>query len=199
MTIRINKRKLLLGEGIEEVKFFDALLRYLQISDVQTIQYGGKSNLKNMFPALVKSSGFSSVLSIGITRDADDDFQSAFQSVCSGIKKANLPIPEINNSFIGKNPKIGISIISGDGNTGMLEDLCLNSISDDPAIRCVDDFISCIQQVGCNPKNLSKAKIHTWLASRDRSDMKLGDAALAKCLSFDHSTYESLIKFLRQI
>jgi len=40
----ITKEKLLLGEGIEEVRFFNALLAHLGITNVQVDQYGGKNN-----------------------------------------------------------------------------------------------------------------------------------------------------------
>jgi len=42
---QISKPKLLIGEGLEEVLFFNALLSYLKISDVQVEQYGGKQKL----------------------------------------------------------------------------------------------------------------------------------------------------------
>ncbi len=38
----ISQPKLLLGEGKDEVLFFSALLKHLQIKDIQVVQYGGK-------------------------------------------------------------------------------------------------------------------------------------------------------------
>lgn len=39
---QISQPKLLVGEGRDEVRFFEALLRYLKISDIQVAEYGGK-------------------------------------------------------------------------------------------------------------------------------------------------------------
>jgi hypothetical protein len=43
---RISKPKLLIGEGNEEVFFFEALLAHLGINNVNVESYGGKSKLR---------------------------------------------------------------------------------------------------------------------------------------------------------
>jgi len=41
--LEITKTKLVIGEGWEEVRFFNALLQHLGIDNIQTEQYGGKT------------------------------------------------------------------------------------------------------------------------------------------------------------
>ncbi len=78
-TQRIVKPKLLIGEGLEEVRFFSALLAHLSISDVQVEEYGGKRQLSRYFQELQIRPGYQEIVSIGITRDADNSAPSAFQ------------------------------------------------------------------------------------------------------------------------
>lgn len=103
----IIKSKLLLGEGIEEVYFFNALLDHLGITDVQVDQYDGKSRIAAGLRAIKDRSGFiNQVVSVGVTRDADyaddpaDDpaaAQRAFLSVSGALASANLPVPMAAN------------------------------------------------------------------------------------------------------
>lgn len=85
---RLTKPKLLLGERGEEVLFFDQLLSHLGITEVQVEQYGGKSRLRDFLKTLPIRPGFSQVDSIGITRDADDNPDGAFQSICGSLEQA---------------------------------------------------------------------------------------------------------------
>ncbi len=89
----LSKPKLLIGEGKEEVDFFTAFLNHLNISNVQVEQYGGKQGLPRYLRTLVVRPGYLNVVSLGITRDADNSAQSAFESVCSSLHRASLPVP----------------------------------------------------------------------------------------------------------
>jgi hypothetical protein len=71
--LSLTKPKLLLGEGIEEVRFFHALLLRLGISDVQVESYNGKDHLASYLKSLPKIPGFDALVSLGVTRDADLD------------------------------------------------------------------------------------------------------------------------------
>jgi hypothetical protein len=56
----LNKPKLLVGEGKDEVNFFEALLRHSNVSDVQLEQCEGKTRLSYapQAPRLLESSGY---------------------------------------------------------------------------------------------------------------------------------------------
>jgi len=108
----IIKPKLLLGEGSDEVEFFNALLAHLKIEDVQVIDYLGKHNVFVELATVLKLPGFNQLQSIGITRDADyfdnvadwlvpenrgiGEAKAAFDSICNALRKANpaLPLPD---------------------------------------------------------------------------------------------------------
>lgn len=152
----LTKPKLLVGEGKDEVNFFEALLRHRNVSDVQLEQCGGKTRLSNYIATLPKRPGFANLVAIAITRDADHDAEAAFQSVCTALENAQLITPRTSGSFGAGNPKVGVFILPDCQNRGMLEDLCLASVTADPAMTCVDDFIRCVENTGRQPDNLAR-------------------------------------------
>jgi hypothetical protein len=82
----------------------------------------------------------------------------------------------------------------------MLETLCLQSVTDDPAVQCVDDFFRCLEREGLkSPTNLAKARAHVFLASRPRPDLLVGQAAHAGYWRWDHAVFDQLKEFLRSL
>lgn len=157
------KKKVIAVEGKDEVNFFDALLRYLGITDVEVRDVAGKENFKLKLPALVRMSGFSDVLAV--IRDADDDANGAFESIRDLLKKEGFEPPAQMNQFSEGKPKIGIFIMPGNSDRGMLEDLCLKTVEDHPAMKCVKAFIDCALKLDEKPKNITKTKAQAFLAA----------------------------------
>jgi hypothetical protein len=89
----LTKPRLLVGEGQDEVFFFEALLAHLGIADMQVEQYGGKGNLSRYLQDFLVRPGRNTVLSIGITRDADGNVAQAFQSITGMLAARGLPQP----------------------------------------------------------------------------------------------------------
>jgi|GEM_PF-1950074 len=108
--LRIKEERLLIVEGRDEEEFFSALLEKLKINEIQVLGIGGKSLLKDRLKALKIDSQWKKVSSLGIMRDADQNPEGAFQSVCSALKNAGLPVPkkvmEPTNRNINLNPSL---------------------------------------------------------------------------------------------
>ena len=92
-ALSITQPKLILGEGIDEVRFFKALLAHLGIVDIQVTDYGGKTKLSDFLQTLPAVPGFTQLRSLMVTRDADASYAAAYQSVCDGLKNAGFPDP----------------------------------------------------------------------------------------------------------
>jgi hypothetical protein len=200
-NVTIKKNKVILCEGIDEIHFFTALLKNINISNVQVVEYGGKTRLKTYLKTFQTIPGFQMVESLVITRDADTRLEEAFQSVCDALKYSNYQIPSRPQSFEfyqGK-PKIGVFIIGSDPSHKKLEDLCLDSIKDDKAFPCIDSYFDCLEEVNCMPQDMSKAQIHAFLASRDIQKYSLGVAAEKGYWDFKHPVFKDLINFLRKV
>ncbi|NEP38852.1 MAG: hypothetical protein F6K35_06155 [Okeania sp. SIO2H7] len=215
---KITEPKLLIGEGIEEKRLFSALIKKMGITDIQITHYGGKNNLGNFLETLILIPGFDTLTSLGITRDADNSKERAEQSICTALTNNNLPLP--NNQKTATQPltKLSIStfIVPDNKNEGMLEDLCLLSVNDDPGMSCLEEYFKCIQtNTGKQPKNLAKAKIHAslgptslatamlstpsardWLASQDEPDKRLAEAAETGYWNWDSQAFDPLKQFI---
>lgn len=197
----ITKPKLLVGEGIEEEQLFRELIKNIlpNNSDILITSYGGKYNLAKFLKALPLIPNFQELESLGITRDADNSIQSAFDSVCSALKNNNLPAPrKLNNpTAINNNLKVSIFFLPDNQKEGMLEDLCLQSVEDDLGMSCVDSYFECINnKARRQPKNMAKARLHAWLASKKISDKRLGEAAKAGYWDFENSAFNKLKNFI---
>ncbi len=199
-ALKLSKPKLLIGEGREEQLFFTAFLTHLNISDVQVEHYGGKQKLPSYLKNLPNIPGYLEVISLGITRDADNSAQSAFESVCSSLRRASLPVPSQPGEIVGDTPQVSVLILPDGQNEGMLENLCLTAIETDPVLQCVDEYFDCVYRtVGREPNNMAKARVHAWLSSQIESDKRLGEAAKAGYLPWDSPGFDSLKQFLQAL
>jgi hypothetical protein len=199
-SIQINRPYVLLVEGKEEVKFFKAFLDRLGLNEVQVLTYGGKQRLQEFLKALGAFRGTDQIKILGIERDADNDAKGAFQSVQGSLKKNGYPCPKNQLQLAGGSPAVVVMILPGNGREGMLEDLCLESVKRDPAVACLDEYFRCLNKAGLKKsKNISKARVHAFLASREIPDKRLGEAAQAKYWRLDSGAFRELKKFILMV
>ena len=188
---RVKKTKLIIGEGVEEEYFISALIKHLEIDDIQVFSYGGKHNLNDYLNLLQSSSEFSNLRSLGITRDADESFDTASQSIDDSIRRNKLN--ERENLTIKK------FVFPDNSSPGMLEDLCLRAI-DDSDMGCIEEFFQCIKKNTNRESNeFSKAKIHAWLSTQIQPDKRLGEAARAGYIDWNNETFNELINFIKSL
>ena len=207
--IEVISPYLLIVEGKDEELFFEALMKNLGLTDIQILPIGGKTKLKENLRHLVnKVPDFDMVTSLGIVRDADDDPKAAFQSVSDALKKVKLPVPVSPLiPSIGPNPrnlkyhiKVNVFIMPDENSLGDLEELCLRAVKTDPAMKCVVQYFYCLQHQGLSlPKQMSKAKVHVFLASRAEPDKRLGEAAKAGYWPWNHNAFEKIKNFLFEL
>ena len=197
MAQEIRCTKLVLVEGKDDELFFDAICQHLGLGDIQFRQIGGKANLRNALRGVVSDPGFSKVIALGIVLDADDSFEATFQSVCDALQKVGLPVPTQPMTPASGHPRVSVMILPDAQNPGSLEDVCLKAIAGTPVMKCVDNFFCCLQR-HClpPPKNLSKAKVHAYLASMPDPDKRLGESAQAGYWDLNHPAFDVLKNFL---
>jgi len=168
----ITKPKILLVEGKDEKNLFTALLTDLMLdSIIQVFETKGKDKFDSRLRALKTLPGFNQVISIGVVRDADSDPVSAFRSVCGGLRTINLPEPTtpLQPITITGHPKVTVMIVPNATTKGMIENVCLNSVSDDPAMLCVEQYFQCLQEQHRTlaENDIPKSRVRAFLASRE--------------------------------
>jgi len=200
MAVRIEQPNVLVVEGREEELFFGAFIQHLGLQNIQTMPIGGKEQLRRNLKALVVSPGFSEVIFLGVVRDANADPGAAFQSVHDALQAVNLPAPEYPLVPVGERPRVAVMILPEESAPGMLEDLCLKAVVQDPAMLCVEQYFECLQQEELPlPDNISKAKVQVFLASRRKAGLRLGEAAQAGYWPWDGKAFEQVRDFLQKI
>ena len=197
---KAERAGLLVVEGKDEYNFFTSLIRHLSLTDIQIVDVKGKDNFKNEFPLLVQSENFYGIVKkIGFVRDAEEkEATAAFQSICGILKTYDLPVPHAPNTVIGQNGrKAAIFIMPNNKDSGMLEDLCIESRKTDPVWNCVEAFIKCYcPLIEKDTYNSSKAKIGAFLSTRVPIEKELGFAAQHHVWDFNNPCFNPVKDFL---
>ena len=197
MRVSIEQAKLLVVEGSDDERLFNALLRHIGVSGIQVLNAGGKDNIRQTLKVITQSTNYSTVSSVGVVRDADANADRAFQSVRDALRDANLPAPDAPLSLVEDGVKVAVLIMPYGKPSGAIEDVCLESVADDAAMGCVQDYLSCLNDNAVEqPNNLRKAEAQAFLASRERPGLRLGDAASAGYWDFEHSAFEPFKRLL---
>jgi len=194
----IRCSKLLLVEGVDDFEFFLNLLRFLQMDKQLEIRnFDGVDRLSSYLKTLPAVSGFAQVEAVGIGRDADDNPAAAFQSVCAALKNNQMPVPRRLMSSSEGYPCISIFVRPNCADAGMLEMLCLASVSEETdRFDCVEQFLECVDHTVGLPKNRKKARLHAYLATRQWPDLSFKQASSAGYWPWDHPAFDQIKAFL---
>jgi hypothetical protein len=198
----VEQTHLLLVEGIDDAIFFEALLKQLNLNDVEIWPIGIGRAFKERLGLLTKLSGFERVKSIGIIRDADNDPAAAFTSISQALKENGLSAPASYGYRSTETPITCIMIMpDGLNGQGMLESLCLRAIKDNPAMSCINKYFDCLHKLDIFQRKVDedKAKVHAYLSSRENPDKRLGESALAGYWPFDNEVFDGVKWFLFEI
>jgi hypothetical protein len=193
----ITKPKIIAVEGKDEINFLNAFLKLLNITDIQLIDFEGKTNFSSRIKSIVNIPGFTNVRSFALIRDSDDlPPESAFDSIKHSLRTVGLPVPSKINTFSSTNPSIGVYIMPGNSDNGMLEDLCLSSIRNYPINNCIDSFIDCSPE---KPSNESKSRILCYLATKNPLVNSLGLGALNGHWDLNSQAFDDIKAFIENL
>jgi len=187
----IDQTMVLVGEGVEEVHFFSALLGDLGISGVQVEHCNGKDGLGAYLKTLKTRTGFALVRKVAIVRDADEDPAAAAASVEGYIARAGFP----------ESVSVSKLIVPGATATGALENLFLQTIAGQQIEGCIEEYLACATEATgikhASTTNQAKSRVHAWLAAQDPPDLRLGIAAGKGLLDWSSPAFDELKAFLR--
>ena len=201
--IEIKADRLLLVEGNDDQNFFQKLIEDIGLDGIQIISMKGKENfgIPNL-KSIINTPGFREVKSLGIVLDADENADDTFSSICTVLRECGLPVPAQPMEIISASLKVGALVIPPGATRGEIEDLCLAAIKEYNELECIENYFSCLKEklpLDKFPKDLSKAKIQAFLASREESVPHLGVAAQKGFFPLDHNIFEDIKIFLRSL
>lgn len=197
----MNGLKFVFCEGSDDVAVIKGLMDSAGLAGVSIEPFGGKDNLRNFLRDVQKRPEFAQkrVSAVGIIRDADADGDAALRSVCDALTAHGFKAPDTNGGLARGNPKIGVLIVGPNGDTGMIEDLCLNAVADRPEFSCVDEYFKCITRKSGRRDFSSKAKVRVWMASQADHELYVGKAAEKGYWPWDSPVFGLLMEFLRKL
>ena len=195
-ALRIQQPKRVLVEGDDEVRLFGALAKHLGISDLQINQYGGSPKLRSYLKAFQLLDGVENIKSLAVVADADSDRNRAEDRIRGALSAADLPSPSEPLEVLSQDSLcVCYLVVPHEAESGMIEDVCLDSVESDPAIDCVDGYFECIRQTNVpGPKEvrMAKARLHAFLASREEPHLRLGEAADKGIWDFEADAFRPL-------
>ncbi|MHC5057219.1 MAG: DUF3226 domain-containing protein [Planctomycetota bacterium] len=197
----IRSPKVLIVEGEDERRFFTPLLEHLGIGDVDVRPIGGKDQIcRNLRLLALPSPGFAGVHALGVVRDADSSPEGAFTSVCDALRNAGLPAPRACLEPCGEELRVAVMVLPSADAPGTLEDLCLRSVEDDPAMPCVEKYFDCLRQCRSDPQlDVSRKRANVFIASRPSTAELPGQAAQAGLWPWHSDAFNGVRQFLKSL
>jgi hypothetical protein len=193
-------KKIVFCEGKDDVAVVRGLTTHLGL-DIEVESYDGKNKLPLLLQSLPKRPDFAQqkVAAIAILRDADADSNATFTSVRDTLKQNNFEAPAAaDGTFSESALKVGVFIVGVNGR-GMIEDLCLQSVSDQPEFSCVDSYFACIAQKSSRSNFPSKGKVRVWMASHEDFEFYVGKAAEEGYWPWASPAFDPLKNFLQAL
>ena len=190
-------------EGVDDVRVMEALCKHFGIDDVQLVPCGGYNSLRQFLRTFSADPDFRRVRSLAVIVDADDNPVGRHQGVADALANVGLPRPgEPLEPVSESGLTVAYLVVPHDVPGTMMEDVCLNSVADDPVMECVERYFECVDQADAEgPRDvwMSKARVHAFLASRDRPDLRLGEAADNGIWNFESDAFRPLVDLLRAL
>jgi hypothetical protein len=214
--------RLLIVEGEEDKKFFEAVFRAMDRADEVAIRHhpSGKSNAISLFGAALERLTRASNASVGLVVDADDPALNATDGFLSTRRLVNKQLQLRHFAALTPGPgtsgllahapqfgavRAGLWVMPDNHSNGYLEDFANAVVAHSEKPR--QTFASAISASVSNgghggpayafkAHHLSKATIGTWLAWSDPPRMNLGTAVSRGLLDVEHARFQSLIAWL---
>jgi hypothetical protein len=197
----MSQLKFVFCEDGDDVAVVRGVAALIALPDIRIEPFLGKNNLPHFLRDIKTRPEFAQnkVAAIGILRDADDDDVGAFRSVCDALTAHGFGRPNSNGGFASGDVRVGVLVIGPKNGKGMIEDLCLNSVSDLPQFGCVDEYFQCIVQKGGWQQFSSKAKVRAWMASQLDYELYVGKAAEKGYWNWASPVFDAMKEFLKQL
>lgn len=200
MPTRIETDIQLLVEGNDEKNFFQYFCQHLSLKNIEVHGFGGVYNFKRYLPAFVNIPGFDNVARLGIVRDAEQSARSALQSIQSVTRNAGLSPPDRVQKFTEGTPGVGVLILPGYEESGMLETLLCQTFTDSPENGCIDEFFNCLEnQANLSLKRPDKSRAYAFLSTKEYPQSSVGVAAQKGYWNLDHDAFIDVRDFLTKL
>ena len=202
--ITLEEDLLLLVEGRDEVGLFNGLIKNClqgNKSQIQVLDAGGKEKFKDNIETIrTLALKRPTLRSVGIIRDADDNPQGSFDSVCNSLRNVGYEPPAAHAEFSNATPSIGVFIVPDGSQPGAIETLCRRSVEGEDAAKCADEYMECLKtHDALQSKNADKTFTHAYLAAMEDPVARVGEGAQQGVWNFQSPAFGALSQFVRDL
>lgn len=193
--------KILICDGKTDVAVISSLCKDAGIEDLIIESCDGRGNLERYIRDLPIRPEFArgEVESLAVLIDAELDANTSWQKVQNAIQQGfSIKLEGSGITHLGK-PRIIAAVIPEGENCGMIEDLCLKAVSDQPEYLCMTQYFECLSSNTEVKDYPSKAKFRAWMASKPDFDLYLGLAATKGYIPWESPVFTSILALLRQL
>jgi len=199
-----NFDRVLVVEGYSDLLFFAECLERVGKHEVTFIQeFNGKEDLIAKLETFITPQLLAEKAAIGIITDANGDAAATFQSIQTALTRVtNQTVPSPGVWTAGQ-PRIGVFVPPDNANDGEIETLVWSAWrganGNSASVKCIETFISCMQESGSTPQSPDKGRISALLAVRNDDDPRLGPGARARVFDLNCPEFSALRDFLSQL
>lgn len=202
-------KTLVLCEGKADKLVMECLAKHSGLDqNLKFESYDGSSKLREYLTNLKVSPEFTrgEYAKILVTRDADENYEAAVQSLQNAILEVFSVSVEIPGQWgnLTSGGKITTHVIPGSHQTGMIETLCLNAAraKNPEQFTCLDHFIDCLEkQWGQRPHEKVRFTIWSIIAQGMLAQDRLSLPYAIKNLDFnwENAAYNDLKQLFQSL
>jgi hypothetical protein len=195
--VSLMSDRLVVVEGRDDEGIVISLLDYLHIAGVQVINHQGRTQLGTYLGLIRRDPAYAELSRVLIVRDADNNGEGRFTSGQAALIQEGIPAPDTHSEYSATAPTVAIVILPGIDKEGAIEAVCLQANASEPATMCVTAYLDCLDGAGHVPRDRDKTAVHTFLASRPKPGLKIGEAARAQYFDLGNAAFTPLSALLR--
>jgi len=198
---RIKRPCVFIVEGKDDQRLVNEMAKRLKLNGkIQVDSCGGIDNLRKHIEAMMnRVDEWARVKVLGIIRDADNDAEAAFRSVCGALQDYGLDAPTQPGKFAKGKPRVGVLILPPKG-CGCIESLCWENIrgaARDKA-KLIEQFWERWKEnfgVRTGSAFSAKSKTYAYIAMHEPRN-RIGEAV--SLWDFNHKAFAALRAFLEE-
>jgi len=197
---RVTSSTIILGEGRDEAELLEAMAQAMGLQ-VQCVDCGGSQQFHIRLKVVMAAPGFDRVTSLGVVRDAETNSAAAEESIRGRLAAEGLAVPDkpMTRATAPDSPDVAFLVVPSGEPAGMMEDLILRAMKDDPSWKCQQAYFDCLALTGIDlTSDPQKRRVQAALAALPSGNLarNIGEAARKGLIPFGHPGLSELSDFL---
>ena len=208
MNTFMDIRATIVCEGVNDAEIISQLAAREKISGIHAEHMKGDSGrLSSTLETIAGRKTFGALPALAVVLDANGDPAATLSTANDALRKI-VPLGERplepekvrEVDWNGRAFRVGVFIMPGGGQNGGLEELVLPSARSDH-MECVQPFRQCAREAAKDSpvEKESKKTVQALLSAMPKHCVNLADAAEKGMIDFNHSVFDGLKKFIRDL